>query len=112
MSFTQQFIAYLKHYSDKEISKISAMFADDIKLRDWKISVTGKATAIAETKKNFSSAESIEIQILHVYESAQTVIGELRIIVNKTEVLYVVDVVTFNKNSKIKSIRAYIGRDD
>ena len=83
-----------------------------IELRDWKISVSGKATAIAETKKNFSSAATIEIEILHTYESEQAVTGELRIVVNKTEVLYVVDVVTFNTDGKIKSIRAYIGRGD
>ena len=40
------------------------------------------------------------------------VAGELRIIVNETDVLYVVDVVTFNRDGKIGSIRAYIGRGD
>lgn len=112
MSFKEQFIAYLKSYSDKNIAKISEMFADDVTLRDWKISVFGKATAITETEKNFSSARSIEIEILHTYEAKDAVTGELRIVVDKTEVLYVVDVITFNAEGKIKSIRAYLGRGD
>ena len=112
MSFKDQFISYLKHYSDKNIVKISEMLADDVALRDWKISVLGKATAIAETEKNFSSARTIEIEILHTYEAEDAVTGELRIVVDETEVLYVVDVITFNIEGKIKSIRAYLGRGD
>lgn len=112
MPLKDQFTAYLKHYSDKNIVKISDMFANDITLRDWKISVSGKATVIAETQKNFYSAKTIEIEILHIYEVKQTVIGELRIVVNETEVLYVVDVVAFNTNNQIKSVRAYLGRGD
>jgi len=106
------FIAYLRHYSDKDIAKISDMLAEGIRLRDWKISVLGKATAIAETEKNFNSVDTIEIDILHIYESEQTVTGELRIVVDKTETLHVVDIITFNENNKIESIRAYLGRSD
>jgi len=112
MLLKDQFIAYLKHYADKNIAKITEMFADDVALRDWKISVFGKATAIAETEKNFSTAKTIEIEILHTYEAGTTVVGELRIVVNGAEVLYVVDVITFDTRGKIKSIRAYLGRGD
>lgn len=112
MSFKEQFISYLKYYSEKDIVKISEMFADNITLRDWKISVSSKETAIKETQKNFSSDRCIEIEILQTYESSHAVTGELRIVVNKTEVLYVVDVVTFDLKGKIKSIRAYLGRED
>jgi len=40
------------------------------------------------------------------------VAGELRIIVDGKDILYVVDVVTFNTDGKIKAIRAFIGRGD
>ena len=88
------------------------MFADDIALRDWKISVSGKDAAIAETDKNVESADSIEIEILSTYESEDTVAGELKITVDKSEVLHVVDVVSYDGEGKIKSIRAYLGRED
>ena len=55
------------------------MLAEEVHLRDWKISVFGKAEAIRETVKNFAEAESIEIHILALYESTDTVAGELHI---------------------------------
>ena len=112
MSFKEQFITYLKHYSDKNLVKIADMFADNVTLRDWTISVVGKEAALAETQKNFNAASRVDIEVLHIYETANGVAGELRIIVNETDVLYVVDVVTFNLDGKIESIRAYIGRGD
>lgn len=88
------------------------MFADDIILRDWKIRVMGKERALEETHKNFKSATSIEIEVLATYESQNTVAAELKITVDKTEELYVVDVISFNSNDQIESIRAYKGRGD
>ena len=112
MSYQDQFVAYLTHYANKDIAKISAMLAEDVTLRDWKISVSGKASAIAETEKNFQAADTVEIEILHLYAAEQGVAGELRITVDGTDILYVVDVVTFNTDGKIKAIRAFIGRGD
>jgi hypothetical protein len=43
-------------------------------------------------------------------ENADCVCGELKITVNKAEVLFVVDVVMFNDDGLISSIRAYLGR--
>ncbi len=112
MSLKSKFVTYLQNYSDKDLIKIYEMFADDITLRDWKISVSGKKAAIAETEKNFASAKAIKIEIINIYESADTVAGELKIVVDNSDALYVMDVVKFNANGKIKSIRAYIGRSD
>ena len=105
-------ISYLKKYAEKDLESIEAMFAEDIVLRDWKIRVTGKEKALAETHKNFKNANSIAIDVLSTYESEDTVAAELKITVDRTEELYVVDVITFDDNSKIKSIRAYLGRGD
>ena len=88
------------------------MFADDIILRDWKIRVEGKPTALKETQKNFDAADSLDIEILSTYENEDTVAAELKIIVNESEELHVVDVITFNTAGKITSIRAYLGRGD
>lgn len=38
--------------------------------------------------------------------------GELRITVDNSEVLYVVDVVSYDSEGKIDSIRAYLGREN
>ncbi|MEM7550777.1 MAG: nuclear transport factor 2 family protein [Bacteroidota bacterium] len=105
-------ILYLRKYEEKDLAGIEKLFADDIVLRDWKIRVAGKDHALSETRKNFEAADSIEIEVLSTYENEKTVAAELRITIDKTEELNVVDVVTFNSNSKIESIRAYLGRGD
>jgi len=112
MSLKEKFSAYLKAYSELNLDKVSDMFAEDITLRDWKISVSGKEAAIFETNNNFLSSDSVDIEILNMYESNNAVAGELKITVDKSEIIYVVDVITFNTQGKISSIRAYIGRAD
>ena len=112
MTNAELFRTYLHHYADKNLEAISAMLADEVHLRDWNLSVFGQAEAVRETAKNFAEAESIEIHILVVYESTDTVAGELHIVVDGKIDLYVVDVVTFNAQGKVTAIRSYKGRGD
>lgn len=112
MSLTASFTTYINAYAAKNIEQVSALLADDILLRDWKISVRGKSQAIAETQKNFAAAQTIAIDILRSHETATSVAGELRIVVDGREELFVVDIVEFNREGKIQSIRAYLGRGD
>jgi ketosteroid isomerase-like protein len=101
---------YLQNYERKDLKGIEDIFSEDIILRDWKIRVEGKEKALFETKKNFESVESIRIEVLSLYENEKTVAAELKIIINKSEELYVVDVITINSECKINSIKAFIGR--
>lgn len=105
-------IHYLKKYAEKDLDAMNQLFAEDIILRDWKIRVEGKKLALQETQKNFEAAESIAIDVLQTYENSDTVAAELKITVNETEELYVVDVITFNDANQISAIRAYLGRGD
>jgi hypothetical protein len=61
MNHTELFHTYLHLYANKNLEAISAMLAEEVHLRDWNISVFGKADAIRETAKNLAEAESIEI---------------------------------------------------
>lgn len=112
LSYAEQFLAFLKHYADRNIESISAMLSDDITLRDWNIAVVGKAAVLAETARNFAAAQSIVIQVLHVYESTDAVAGELKITLDAKIELFVVDVIAFDTDGRVKSIRAYLGRGD
>jgi len=111
-SFKEICFLYLRKYAEKDINTIGEMFSEDISLRDWKIRVVGKKNAIIETRKNFESAYSIDIEVLSTYENLNALAVELKITVNTKDVLYVVDVITINSDGKIKSIRAYLGRGD
>ena len=112
MTHTELFHTYIRHYAEKNLDAVSAMLAEEVHLRDWNISVRGKAEALRETAKNFAEAETIEITILSMYESSDAVAGELHIIVDGKFDLYVVDVLNFNAQGKVAAIRSYKGRGD
>lgn len=99
-------------YAEKDLNGIESMFSENIILRDWKIRVSGKKRALEETKKNFEAANSIRIEVLSTYENENSVAAELKIYVDTSEELHVVDVITFDSNGQIESIRAYLGRGD
>ncbi len=104
--------AYLAAYAARDLAAVAAMFADTITLRDWKIRVVGKAAALAETRKNFESVDSLAIDVLAAYERDGGAAAELRIVVNGKDILHVVDVFDFDADGRIAAIRAYIGRGD
>ena len=88
------------------------MLADDVTLRDWNMAVVGKAAVLAETARNFASVQSIAMQVLHLHEGMDAVAGELKITLDARTELFVVDVITFNAEGRIRSIRAYLSRAD
>jgi hypothetical protein len=110
MSNKELCLAYLKRYAEKNLDGIAEMFDDEIVLRDWNIVVRGKSNVLVETRKNFDAAKSIAIEPLFLYENKDSVAAELKITLNESDELYVIDVVTFNSSGKIQSIRAYKGR--
>jgi len=105
-------LRYLQAYAAKDLATIEALFAPEVALRDWKIRVCGRAAALAETRRNFESVEHLAIEVLHLHESSQAVAAELRILINGTQELFVVDVIGFDAQGRIDAIRAYLGRGD
>ena len=49
---------------------------------------------------------------ISIYENQSTVSAELRIVVDGSIELYVVNVIDFNAQDQIQAIRAYLGRGD
>ena len=109
---TDRFHDYLAAYARKDLAAIGAMLSDDAQLRDWNLAVRGKEAVLAETARNFSAAATIDIETLALYTSEDAVAGELRIVVDHHEELRVVDVLSFDAQGAIVSIRAYLGRGD
>jgi ketosteroid isomerase-like protein len=110
MSNTDRFRAYIAAYARKDLVAIDALLAPDVSLRDWNLSVQGKVATLAETAKNFAAAATIDIDILALYSSEDSVAGELKIVVDGRDELHVVDVITFSAQGAIVSIRAYLGK--
>lgn len=100
---------FLKAYEARQIDVISRLFSQDVILRDWNYEVQGFSAAIAEFEKNFREAENLEIKIIQILTSDQSVAAELEILVNGTDRLAVVDVLNFDAQGRISSIFAYKG---
>lgn len=103
---------YLEAYARKDLEGLAALLADTVVLRDWTVRVVGKPAVLAETGKNFEAAQSLHIDVLHLYESANAVAAELRILVDGVHELFVTDVLEFDAQGQIAAIRAYRGRGD
>ena len=112
MPNAELFRSYLRSYADRDLAAISQMLADDVALRDWNISVRGRDEVLRETAENFANSESIEIEVLNLYEGGDAVAGEVRIVVDGTIELFVVDVVAFDEQGRVTAIRSYKGRGD
>ncbi len=99
----------LSAYEAKNIEFIASLFSPDVLLRDWNHEVVGRTAAIKEFIKNFEEAEQLSIEVLKFFGSEAGVAAELEIVVNNSEVLRVVDVISFDEDSKITSIISYKG---
>ena len=101
--------AFLKAYEAKDIDTVAQMLTDDVSLQDWNLEVHGKDAVLAETRKNFLDAKHLQIEVRQFYESAGCAAARLRIVVNKSIELEVVDTIVVNPDGKVSSIRAYKG---
>jgi len=99
---------YFARFSNKDIDKLAVMFDDDVSLRDWEISASGKDNVIKANQKIFDSVDTIQVTPLVMYSEDDVVVAELEILVDNKVKLYVTDVITFT-GDKISSIRAYKG---
>jgi hypothetical protein len=96
-------------YEAKDIEFIASLFSSDVLLRDWNHEVVGRTAAIREFTKNFEEAQQLSIKVLRIFGSEAGVAAEVEIVVNNSEVLRVIDVISFNVDSKITSIISYKG---
>ena len=100
---------YFKLFSNKDINALSPMFSKKIILRDWKIKAQGIKKVLKENEKIFKDCKSIQAKPIKIFQEKKTIIAELVICINKSKNLLVVDVLEFDNQKKIKSIRAYLG---
>ena len=107
MSIMETTKEYFKTFTNKDLSGLGEMFAENISLCDWEIQAQGKEEVLLENQKIFNSVESINVNPVELYEDKNTVLAELEILVNKHEIIYVIDVIDFDENGKIIAIKAY-----
>ena len=104
-------LIYLNAFSSKRIDILNDMFSDDIVLYDWETKYIGKHLVLQANKNIFESFSMIQVNPINIINNNKKLVvaAQIEIIFNneKQKPLYVVDIITYNDNHKIKSIIAY-----
>ncbi len=103
---------YLMAFANKDISFLEAFLEDSVELRDWDITALGKKEVIQANREIFEKFDSIDLEIINLFSDVDTVIIEFDLLLqnsNENIALIVVDIISFNSESKISEIRAFRG---
>ena len=106
---TQSQIAmlYLKAFSEKDLASLETMFADNMILTDWDGQMIGRENVLAFNQTLFSQLGHIRVDIDKIAQGHNTVIVEIKVILDDKVIIPVVDVIDFDQDDKIREIRAY-----
>jgi hypothetical protein len=99
-------IRYFKAFAEKDLGSLDVLLADDVILTDWLGQAIGKDAVLDLSSKIFNGCNKLGIDIVKIAVGQDTVIAELCITIDTAQV-YVVDVLDYDQDNKIKRIRAY-----
>ena len=102
-------LLYFKTFSQKNLNGLKKMFDDDVTLRDWDIDEKGIKNVLKANLNIFQNVKKINVIPQNIIAENNFISAELKIIVNDSEELKVVDLIEFNKKGKIISIKAFKG---
>lgn len=100
---------YQEAFNNQDIDRLRNLFDSNILLKDWERSVQGIENVIKENQKIFDSVKKLKCITVKEYFQENTAICVLKIHINDSEIIDVVDIIEFNNDNKITSIIAYKG---
>ena len=99
---------YFEAFSNKDLDTLTKLYSEDVSLADWEpLFFDGKEQVLKANKTLFESVEFINITVKRIGLNDKNVFAEIDILINNTIQLFVVDILEFDQDQKIKSIRAY-----
>ena len=98
---------YFEYFSNKNIQLLKNLFSKKISLKDWEINANGYDDVIQANINIFNNVETIEVHLEEYYENKKSCVCLIDILINKKELLKVIDVIKFDKDNKILEISAY-----
>jgi hypothetical protein len=106
---TQSQIAlmYFQSFCKKDTASLEVLFSDSILLTDWDVMIIGKQNVLNFNQQFFNRVNNIRIDVDKVAVGLDTVIAEIKVVIDNVVVAAVVDVIDFDQDNKIKEIRAY-----
>ena len=78
-------------------------------MRDWTLDASGIESVLKVYTYIYKSLSNIVVNVVNLYEIEPTVVAELIITAKEINSIRVVDILSFDDNGKIRSIRAYKG---
>ena len=98
---------YFQSFCKKDTASLEVLFSDSILLTDWDVLIIGKQNVLNFNQQFFDRVNTIRIDVDKVAVGLDTVIAEIKVIIDNVVVAAVVDVIDFDQDNKIKEIRAY-----
>lgn len=120
----QQLRKYFQAFADKNIEILTEMFTDDIILIDWNNTFTGKDQVVNEVQGIFANFKIIKLEVTDIFSSlniinadrGETTVSipkddsfacEIVIVFDDLEPLYIMDLIEFDDEGRIKKLTAY-----
>ena len=120
----QQLRKYFQAFADKNIEILTEMFTDDIILIDWNNTFTGKDQVVNEVQGIFTNFQTIKLEVTDIFsslniinaDSGETTVSipqdesfacEIVIVFDDLEPLYIMDLIEFDDEGRIKKLTAY-----
>jgi steroid delta-isomerase len=98
---------YFENFSNKRIDLLEQMFSQDVELTDWEISAKGIGQVVVANQKIFNSVETITVDVGVLAETDNTVFAQISVIINSSDIIKVIDMITFDQEGKISKVSAY-----
>ena len=104
-------VRYFEVWNTHDVAGLRSLLAAEATLRDWDVEARGGDEVAAANAKIFAAVPSIRIEVLTIHLAAITRTAVCEILVRLTDenVLRVVDIISFDEQGKIVSVRAYKG---
>ena len=120
----QQLRKYFQAFADKNIEVLTEMFTDNIILIDWNNTFTGKDQVVNEVQGIFANFKTIKLEVTDIFSSlniinadrGETTVSipkddsfacEIVIVFDDLEPLYIMDLIEFDDEGRIKKLTAY-----
>ena len=111
MDLYNKTVAYFQAFSEGDLDALGELYANNIYLRDLEGTYVGATVVLNANKQLFDNVDALAVRIiaLHCDEDARTIAAEIEIMIPESDPLLVVDIIEFNSEGLIGSIRAYKG---
>jgi len=97
---------YFSFFSSKDIDSLQKLFSKDIVLEDWEGRFIGYDNVTSKVLQIFHSAENLDVEVKNISHINNTTYGEIIVKIDSQQIP-VLDVISYDTESKISYIKAY-----